>query len=236
MPVPTSFDDLSETASSNSPQGSEPVGTQANEYIQAAFAFIKQLHDGFTPLNTLTAPVGTRLVMQQAAAPTGWTIDTAPTFTDALMRFNQTVGSGGANAFSTTNAAYTVTSASTTLTSAQIPSHSHGITDSGHVHGITDNGHTHVDQGHSHGGAGGNPFFIGGLAGPLQGGSGVGYNLVSSTGVGNANLAPSTTGISINNGGTGITINATGGGGGHTHVVNQAWNIKYADCIVAVKS
>jgi hypothetical protein len=53
MPVPTSFDDLSETPSSNSPPGSEPVGTQANEYIQSAFAFIKQLRDG------LLKPTGT---------------------------------------------------------------------------------------------------------------------------------------------------------------------------------
>lgn len=46
MPVPTSFDDLSETPSSNSPAGSETVGPQANDYFQAAFAFIKQLRDG----------------------------------------------------------------------------------------------------------------------------------------------------------------------------------------------
>lgn len=46
MPIPTNITDLSETASSNSPGGSEPLGTQANEYLQAAFAFIKQLADG----------------------------------------------------------------------------------------------------------------------------------------------------------------------------------------------
>lgn len=46
MPVPASFTDISETASSNSPAGSETVGTQANEYFQAAFSFIRQLYDG----------------------------------------------------------------------------------------------------------------------------------------------------------------------------------------------
>lgn len=46
MPVPSTFDDLSETASSNSPAGSETVGTQANEYLQAAFSFIRQIYDG----------------------------------------------------------------------------------------------------------------------------------------------------------------------------------------------
>lgn len=46
MPVPNSIDDLSETPSSNSPLGSEPVGPNANDYLQAAFAFIKKLANG----------------------------------------------------------------------------------------------------------------------------------------------------------------------------------------------
>lgn len=46
MPVPTSMSGLSETASSNSPQGTENVGTIMNQYLQAAFAFIAQLYAG----------------------------------------------------------------------------------------------------------------------------------------------------------------------------------------------
>lgn len=46
MPVPGSFADISETPSSNSPQGSETVGTIMNQYIQQAYAFIKMLYDG----------------------------------------------------------------------------------------------------------------------------------------------------------------------------------------------
>ena len=46
MPVPGSFSDISETPSSNSPQGSETVGTIMNQYIQQAYAFIKMLYDG----------------------------------------------------------------------------------------------------------------------------------------------------------------------------------------------
>lgn len=46
MPVPSSFSDISETPSSNSPQGSETVGTIMNQYIQQAYAFIKMLYDG----------------------------------------------------------------------------------------------------------------------------------------------------------------------------------------------
>lgn len=54
MPVPSSFADLSETPGSNSPAGSESVGPNMNAYIQAAYAFIKQMYDG---AQTPTAPV-----------------------------------------------------------------------------------------------------------------------------------------------------------------------------------
>jgi hypothetical protein len=46
MPVPQSFDDIDETPANNSPQGSDPVGITANQFIQAAMAFIKQIYDG----------------------------------------------------------------------------------------------------------------------------------------------------------------------------------------------
>lgn len=46
MPVPVNITDLSETASVNSPAGSETVGPQANDYIQVLSAFIRQLYDG----------------------------------------------------------------------------------------------------------------------------------------------------------------------------------------------
>jgi microcystin-dependent protein len=47
MPVPVSWADLNTNPALNSPQGSEPLGTQADDYIRAAFGFIKQLHDGW---------------------------------------------------------------------------------------------------------------------------------------------------------------------------------------------
>lgn len=45
MPVPSSIDDLSTTASSNSPAGTEQVFPLNNDYIQTAFAFIALLRD-----------------------------------------------------------------------------------------------------------------------------------------------------------------------------------------------
>jgi hypothetical protein len=47
MPVPVSWDDIYPNPVQNSPQGSEPLGTQADDYIRQAFAFCKQLHDGW---------------------------------------------------------------------------------------------------------------------------------------------------------------------------------------------
>jgi microcystin-dependent protein len=56
MPVPTSISDLNTIPSNNSPQGSEAVGPNANQYIQAHAAFIKQIANGgailpLSPLN-----------------------------------------------------------------------------------------------------------------------------------------------------------------------------------------
>lgn len=51
MPVPQSWDDIFVNPAQNSPQGSEPIGTQADDYIRQAFAFCKQLHDGWIAAN-----------------------------------------------------------------------------------------------------------------------------------------------------------------------------------------
>jgi hypothetical protein len=46
MPVPAAWGDISDTAASNSPAGSESVGPNMNAYLQAAFAYCKQLYEG----------------------------------------------------------------------------------------------------------------------------------------------------------------------------------------------
>ena len=70
---------------------------------------------------------GTRLLFQQATAPTGWTRIT--TFDDAALRIvSGAVGSGGSVAFSTAFASQAVSGSvgNTTLSTSQIPSHTHG--------------------------------------------------------------------------------------------------------------
>ncbi|MDR1997200.1 MAG: hypothetical protein LBQ83_02610 [Candidatus Margulisbacteria bacterium] len=62
-----------------------------------------------------------------------------PNLTNLFIRGGASSGgSGGAD------------SQSITLTTANLPGHSHSVTDAGHSHTVTDSGHTHTDSGHSH--------------------------------------------------------------------------------------
>jgi len=127
--------------------------------------------------STGVIPTGTRMIFQQTAAPTGWTKDVSASMNNASIRLTTgTVGLGGSVPFSTF-AAQTI--GATTLTSAQIPSHTHGVTDTGH---------THVEMGG-------------------QAGTGGGSNVVAVDPGANANTtsstASATTGISITNTGDG---------------------------------
>ncbi|MCW3539344.1 hypothetical protein [Burkholderia cenocepacia] len=245
MPVPGSINDLSATPSQNSPQGSEPVGTQANEYIQAAFAFIKQVADGKVNNGTLDAPKGTRLVLQQASAPAGWVVDADQSLTDCSMRFNQQVSKqAGTTTWSGWNWGGQFAVDGHVLSINEIPSHSHGVSDGGHSHGVNDPGHSHGvnDPGHSHAIFPDGRFVdLNNASGPGNNGKGGysgGQNLVGGTTGGSSG-----TGISIFGSGTGIWlsasnssigIQATGSNWAHSHTF-KAPQVKYADCIVVVK-
>lgn len=94
--------------------------------------------------DTIPAPVGTKIVLSQTTAPTGWTKDT--THNDKALRVvSGTVSSGGTAAFSTVFAARTI-SASNLPVSCPWP--------------LVDPGHTHVVN-----------AFVGGY-GVIQSGSG----------------------------------------------------------------
>lgn len=69
MPVPTSFANLNVNPNLCSPAGSEPVGTNLDDYVRALSAFIAQLYGG-TYLPTQTVNYNNQAITGLAAAPT----------------------------------------------------------------------------------------------------------------------------------------------------------------------
>jgi hypothetical protein len=77
-------------------------------------------------------PTGTAMLFAQTSAPTGWTKST--THDNKALR----VVSGAASSGGTT--AFTSVFTSRTITTANMPAHTHGVTDPGHLHGLTEKG------------------------------------------------------------------------------------------------
>jgi hypothetical protein len=73
-------------------------------------------------------PTGTVMLFVQTSAPTGWTKSTTHD-NKALRVVSGTASSGGTTGFTSVFAARTITT-------ANMPAHTHGITDPGHTHGI----------------------------------------------------------------------------------------------------
>lgn len=185
--------------------------------VMADFNFIvNQVNANANPTGTLTAPAGTRAVFQQASAPTGWTVDASSAFTDVAMRFNQGAGTGGTTAWSVWNFGGTFNLNAFTLSVAQLPIHNHGVNDPQH---------THTDAGHTHTGAGGASFMTNSGGNTLAAGS-TPWSNIATTATGNA---------SLNNSATGVTIQNTGSGAGITPNFTTP-QVKFADCVVGIKS
>ena len=83
-----------------------------------------------TPTVPVIIPAGTAALFAQTAAPTGWTKST--THNNKALR----VVSGAASSGGTTD--FTTVFSSRTITTANMPSHTHTLTDPGHSHGISD--------------------------------------------------------------------------------------------------
>ena len=117
-------------------------------------------------------PSGTAMLFAQTAAPTGWTKST--THNDKALRVvSGTASSGGTTAFSSVFTARTITT-------ANMPAHTHGVTDPGHTHQIA--------------------FKISG------GGPGSYEEIQNSPSTGYYQSSSSTTGITINSAGSGTAM------------------------------
>lgn len=131
-------------------------------------------------------PSGTAMLFVQTAAPTGWTKST--THDNKALR----VVSGAASSGGTTG--FTSVFTSRTITTANMPVHTHGITDPGHTHQVAFKI------------AGGGP----GSYEEIQNSPSTGFYLSSS----------STTGITVNNAGSGTAMD---------------FAVQYVDVIIAIK-
>lgn len=190
---------------------------------------------------SLYAPPGTRIPMQQAAAPLGWITDT--TFSDTSMRYNAGAGSGGSTGWSSWNFGGTFNVNAFGLSVAQLPAHNHG--DAGHTHG--DFGHTHGDNGHAHGVS--DPSHSHGLSGSVPQLSG-GSDLAGNGGTHityNASINGAFTGIGIDTGYASIATGYANLNTGYANIQNTGSGaaiqpnfttpqVKFADHIVAQKS
>lgn len=168
-------------------------------------------------------PAGTVMLFQQSAAPVGWTKLTSHD-NKALRVVSGGVSSGGnltfTSAFSSRATSGSV--AGTGLSVSQMPTHSHGLSQSPHSHGVTvsDPGHQHKFRAAEAGG---------------DSSSGDGDNDVSNK---DKTTKSATTGISvgINANTIAISVQNNGSGAAHSHGFtgsNIDMRVQYVDVIFA---
>lgn len=190
--------------------GGKPMATK--EYIDAA---IDTAVKARLPSGVIAIWKGTI-----ASIPAGWVLcdgeNGTPNLLDKfVIGVGNTYGNGSTGGSSEHN--HGGTTAGTTLSIAQMPVHTHSVSDPGHVHGVADPGHSHVyysSQGSQIISPGGTQY-------------------VATVGQ-NYNTTTSYTGIGINGAATGISLFNNGGGQSHAHAVPSANHLPpyYALCYI----
>ncbi|MDR5813059.1 hypothetical protein QCE62_05575 [Caballeronia sp. LZ033] len=239
MPLPSTITDLSETPASNSPQGSEPVGTSMNEYFQYAFAFIRQIYDGtLKPLAATnwngqkltglaagsTSPASTDAVNGSQLRAFSYKYGEIRTWAGAPANIASVWGAGWQLADGTNNSPdlrdrFIVGAGSSYSVNAIGGANSVALTVANlaaHNHGVSDPGHAHgySDPGHSHGYT--DPGHSHTLPTNLWSDNGGGSTVPFQGTIQQAHIAqntgPSVTGIQITPSSTGIVIGASSTG------------------------
>lgn len=232
MPIPSSINDLDTNPNNNSPQGSETVGPNANGYLQALSAFIKQLAVGTGLKPTATVDMNGQKVTNIAQGTISTTskdvvrgdqlykIGEVRMYHGAAANIASVWGPGwqladGTNGTANLSDKFVIAagpshalnstggSSTVTLTTDQLPAHSHTINDAGHSHPIVIS-----DPGHLHGVSdpghshGIDVVNAGGLSPAVASSSGGGDTTVGTT-------RSAATNLSVRSGTTGITASST---------------------------
>jgi microcystin-dependent protein len=240
MPIPASFTDLDPNPNNNSPQGTENVGPNANGYIQALGAFIKQLANGGAILPVSALNMNGQKIANLAAGSTtststdaltgaqvralAYKVGEVRTWHGAIASITATWGAGWQLADGTNGTAdlrdrfivgagatYAVNQTGGLSTNTLVTAQLPA-----HNHGVNDPSHTHglVDFGHNHGIN--DPQHAHATLMDLPSSPGTGNFIAANHGTSNfagaVTTQPSATGISINTAGTGISMNSASTG------------------------
>ena len=131
MGVPATLADLDSIAANNSPSGSDPIGTNLDDYLRSHASLIKQTSTSALGI----IPSGTRMPFAQANAPTGWTQAVTDSEDNRMLRVVKTAGTA------------TIGGSHSPILNNVVPAHTHTITTGGqsvnHTHAVSDPGHLH---------------------------------------------------------------------------------------------
>ena len=242
MPIPSSITDLDTNPNNNSPQGAENVGPNANGYIQALGAFIKQIANGAGLKPTATVDFNAQKITNLANGTVSSTSKDAVTgaqlqavykvgevkmWHGAVANIASVWGPGWQLANGNNGTANLVDRFIVGAGTTYAPNDTGGSVNNtltiaqlpAHNHPVTDPGHGHglTDLGHNH------PLFDPGHTHPGQWANGVstglpvngnpGLTIVNgTTATTGITISPVTSNISLSNSFTGISTQNTGSG------------------------
>jgi hypothetical protein len=191
--------------------------------LMADFNFIvNQVNANASPIGTLTAPAGTRLLFNQAAVPVGWTLETGAAYNDCALRTVNTAGGsiGGSITWSQWNFGGVFAVTPFAIGVSQLPSHNHTVS------GVTGANNTTLN--HTHTSLNGSGFWESGGGNIV--GSGTSFSLNDTSGT---TASPN---ISLDHTHNFSATSSSAGSGVLISPVFTTPQVKFTDMIIGVKS